>query len=536
MKNVIKAAICLSMFIWCAGAGATLRQPAPDTWKLSDLFSLHGYLRVRGDVFHNFDLNRGPTPSTGQTIFPMPVAGAQDQTLTSYNMRARLEPTININNLVRVRFRIDVLDNLVLGSTPNSLPANAYYPMATGTTGQQAPSAGQNAVQDSIKVKRAWGEVLLPFGILSAGRMGSLINWGKGIWVNSGDGLDADLGDAGDRIAFSTALLGHLWMFAYEFSAIGPVSQPLWIEGESFDMEKRDDVSSIAFALARYDSRASVRRMKRAGRTVFNYGMLLSYRWQELDVPSYYRGGLNNGYTSNQLVSRNFHTFAADVWVKLHFGSFRLELESVFMYGRLGNASMEPGLTIRPAFTSTQAGAIFEFAYEPAEGRWSLALEVGFASGDDAAGFGVRTPPDQLNPTRRGDLDGSQIELPHDTTVNNFRFHPDYRIDLILWRRIIGTVTDAVYIRPKFSYRPLKGLLLEAWCVTSFAVFASSTPGGHNPLGLELDLAVTYKYAGAFVARLVYGVLFPFSGLDNQELGLSAEPAHTLHLLLGFVY
>ena len=40
-----------------------------------------------------------------------------------------------------------------------------------------------------------------------------------------------------------------------------------------------------------------------------------------------------------------------------------------------------------------------------------------------------------------GDLDGAKANPPFHTNVDNFRFHPDYRIDRILFREIIGTVT-----------------------------------------------------------------------------------------------
>ena len=60
-----------------------------------------------------------------------------------------------------------------------------------------------------------------------------------------------------------------------------------------------------------------------------------------------------------------------------------------------------------------------------------------------------------------GQFDGPQANLPRDRTVDNFRFHPDYHIDQILFREIIGTITDAIYIRPHAardaSSRPAPG-------------------------------------------------------------------------------
>ena len=56
---------------------------------------------------------------------------------------------------------------------------------------------------------------------------------------------------------------------------------------------------------------------------------------------------------------------------------------------------------------------------------------------------------------------------PRDRTVDNFRFHPDYRIDRILFREIIGTVTDAVYLRPHARATLAKN---EAFAVTASVV------------------------------------------------------------------
>ena len=114
-------------------------------------------------------------------------------------------------NMVAVKARFDMLDNLQLGSLPEGIPS---------------ASLTQRSPADAFRVKRAWGEVLLPFGFLTAGRMGT--QWGLGMVANGGDCLDCDSSDAADRIAFLTPLAGHIWGVAYDFSATGPTgSVPL---------------------------------------------------------------------------------------------------------------------------------------------------------------------------------------------------------------------------------------------------------------------------------------------------------------------
>src|SRR6187431_442375 len=101
-----------------------------------------------------------------------------------------------------------MLDNTMFGSTPDYSFSRG---LATGyawdrdefglfSQSQVPQSSGINALTDSIRVKRLWGEVSTPVGILRFGRMGS--HWGLGMVNNDGTRLDDDLGDNVDRIMF----------------------------------------------------------------------------------------------------------------------------------------------------------------------------------------------------------------------------------------------------------------------------------------------------------------------------------------------
>jgi uncharacterized protein (TIGR04551 family) len=518
-------------------ASALAQVPAPGVGEtpagsfLDRHFSLAGYLRFRSDVMSNFDLNRGPTPSTGQPIFPVPPSDP-DGALAGANMRLRVDPSIRIGWGVSVHARIDFLDNIVLGSTPDGLPSSAWTPTSSSSTSAAVPEAGRNSDVSSVRVKRAWGEVVLPFGILAVGRMGALMSWGTGFFVNSGNGLDCDLGDVGDRVTLSLPILGHMVAFAFDFGASGPTSSTLRSDPQAFNLDQRDDVRSYALMIARFDTPEVVERYRRAGRTVIQYGLLASVRTQEYDVPTYYlTGDRSHGYGSEQLVRRGVLAFAGDLWFGLRRGRFSLDLEVATVLGQIDNSSLQPGTEVLQRVTSRQVGGVSRLTY--AWPRVDVQLELGVASGDSAPGFGVRSPLDQYT-SQPGDLDGPQLRLPGDTTVDNFRFNPDYHIDLILWRRIIGTVTDAFYARPSARWRPLRGLTLEGALVSSTALEAASTPSGDRALGVELDLSASYRFDLGFSAQLAYGVLFPLAGLDNRLPSLRAEAAHTMHLILAF--
>ncbi len=172
-----------------------------------DEFSLEldGYLRVRGEILHNLDLDHGAAPS-GEVLFPVPIDDPQAQTLYEMDMRLRTDLAIYApGGTVAVKLRLDTLDNLALGSTPDGAPS---------------ASTTQRALETAIRVRRAYGEVLTPIGVLAAGRMGN--HWGLGMLANGGDCADCDSGDAQDRIAFITPIAGHVWAASFDLTSSGP--------------------------------------------------------------------------------------------------------------------------------------------------------------------------------------------------------------------------------------------------------------------------------------------------------------------------
>jgi uncharacterized protein (TIGR04551 family) len=202
-----------------------------------------------------------------------------------------------------------------------------------------------------------------------------------------------------------------------------------------------------------------------------------------------------------------------------------------------------PGVLLRDPVRSTQFGAALETDFGKAEGTFTFGFDAGYASGDPSPGFGVVQRPGAPAP-KAGDLDGPQAYPPRDRRADNFRFHPDYRIDRILFREIIGAVTDAAYLKPHARWLMLKSpafdVALSASAVASMAMYASSTPGGKRPLGVELDPSLTYRHRDGFSLALDYAVLFPLAGLDGLEQpgvkALAAKPAQLLRARIGFSF
>jgi uncharacterized protein (TIGR04551 family) len=365
--------------------------------------------------------------------------------------------------------------------------------------------------------------------------MGGLISWGTGFFINNGDCFGCDHGDSGDRVALTVPLLGHYVTGLYELTASGPYTSSF---GQEIPLERRAQVNTVALAVSRYNSPEAQKRRLRANRPLIQYGLVASYRWQDLDAPGWTQpGGLTRSFGPNDYIRRGVDTFAGDLWVMLHHRGFRAELEFATVVGQIADASNTPGVSFRQAVTTRQFGGVLSLSYAFWRFPLRLRLELGAASGDDAPGFGTRIAPGQAV-AQRGDLDGAQLRPPVDTTVDNFRFNPDYRVDMILWRRILGQVTDAVYVKPTVRLGPFGSpnhhITIDTSIIDSNAIFAASAPGQERHLGVELDLMARYRYEAGFEIGLGYGVFFPGAGFRNLELKREPSTAQTLELILQY--
>lgn len=484
-----------------------------------------GSFRVRGDLLHNLDLDRGTTP-TGAPLFAVPISNPLGQDLAVADMRLRTDLAIYAPfAAAAVKVRADLIDDLVLGSTPVLSPGSGNAPTPAASPGQLPASL--------LRIKRAYGEVLTPFGYLAAGRMGN--QWGLGLLSNGGDCLDCNLGDAADRIAFVTSLGGHLWAAAYDFSSVGPTN--LRKDGQrSLVLDDAIAVRSVTFAWMNVRDDLSRRRRTKAGKLTFEYGAFLSHRWQDVDAPQSY---LNPGaaITPTSFLQRGYRALAGDAWARLSAPSFRVELEAAMLFAESEQASLLPGVLLRDKVQSAQFGLGVESQLGGDDAQLIGGLNAGYASGDPAPGFGA-FPKNTV--ATAGELDGAQVNVPRDTRVDNFRFHPDYRIDRILFAEIIGTVTDAVYVRPWGRLRLLDftsaQLNLKAAGTFSRAIYAASTPGGDAALGLELWGALSWESKDGFDVLAEYALLLPFAAFDNPAQNLSARPAQLARLRLAWKF
>jgi len=531
-----------------------------------ELFELDGYYRVRAQMLNKLNL-RGQPDSAGFNYFPKPFRAGS--TIETTNMRLRLEPTINASESVRVRAQIDVLDNWILGSNPGQVSDNlnpdltshsdTTYPVPFyGSTRTYTPGDKTND-RDPIIPRRVWGEFQTPLGLLSFGRMPS--SWGLGILANAGTGLDQDFGDTVDRIQVALPPVGTpigqlVFVPIFDFDITGVAMHDPHGgagQGQPLDADPGADARTLAFKVVRLDTEDDIRRKLDRGERSVNYGLYFNHRAQRYVYPSWldqgYSGNYNPASTGSATFSRrgasaNF----ASLWFRFLGPRLRVESEVVGLYGSIGNANAGSNEALAPAHLHMrQWGGVLQVEAK-ASGKFSYGAELGAASGDGAPGFGndptrgTFADPNVL--PNYGAIEGPQWGRPGDDSINNFRFNPAYTVDLIFYRRILGQVTDSIYLRPNTRWEIINGLVLntsllyaQAQCPSSTPSSSSAGPGenspldqkGKRPLALELDNTLTLTPTHGFTGWMDFGLLKPLAGMGTGtsmawmiDLGLAA--------------
>ncbi len=565
-----------------------------DEWwgRTRPALEIHGYFRTRAELFHNFTLGRVDTPGTSEHyLWPQPLdnsytdaGGTANQLLlcgddgkqpctnntqAGANLRFRLNPELHISDSLRIYSQIDMLDNLVLGSTPDvyamkpnaggvgdngsgytSAGYNGYAPLSGFASTQGPPTAGVNGYRNSIDVKRVWAEFMTPIGQLRFGRMAN--QWGLGMLANAGDGIDSDYQSTNDRIMFVTGIKSLDLYFAgmWDFVNTGPNSSSPYdlYGGQPVNTSNLNNVNQWGLAIARRTNPEAAKLTLARGGLVLNGGLFTILRTQYLDTLAGQTPLTtdSNGTTANRgFEKREAWAVIPDLWVQALYKKFRFEAEAVMIYGeaRINSIDAKNPTKIR------QFGFTAQTEYLAVEDKLHLNFGFGWASGDPWV--------EGLNPG----ASGLQPEKNGSGPISTFHFHPDYRVDLIFFRRILTRVEGAYYFRPSVDYDFLRSANGQkfgggAAVIWSRASEPIQSPGNKPDLGVELDLQLYFqakdgslnddpKKVGGFYTMLQYGVFFPLGGLDYLPTtnGFDANPlygslsaAQTIRWYLGVVY
>jgi uncharacterized protein (TIGR04551 family) len=295
------------------------------------------------------------------------------------------------------------------------------------------------------------------------------------------------------------------------------------------------------------------------GDVVVNGGVYAVYRQQFLHADAEGAGlGASPGQIRDSYARRGAWAVIPDFWFQFMWNKFRFEAEAAFIAGGLESTERSPGTSNfqNPndpddnGWDLLQFGLTMQSEFRAVEDKLRLQFGFGYATGD-ADVEGLQPPAEGLSP-----------QLTFDRNFSTFRFHPDYRVDLILWRNILNRVQGAYYFRPSVEYdflRDFDGQRLGggAAVIWSRASEFVQTPGNARDLGLELDFTIYYQAKdgalnddldkmGGFYTMIQYGVMFPLGGLgylpgeeqdfldSNNETELST--AQILRWYLGIMF
>lgn len=530
----------------------------------------HGYFRFRTDSFWNLDLATGGTSPIAPPIEALIDADTNSGRFASYetnielddgttvnlgefqkeganflstaNIRLRLRPIFHVTERASIHVEMDVLDNLVLGSTPYQEGGIAFF-----SDGQQSPTADRFA-RDAIRVNQAYGKISAFFGSLQVGRMTN--DWGLGIMFNGGgswsevqrsrtsyrgvalsghDCLDCDEGDYVDRAMLKLNLFNHYFMLAYDFNLSGPTwggnSQAF---GQARDIGQFDDSRSFVFAAYSRPETAEElgernRRLRELRKPSVDYGAYFMFKQQKASS-EYCPANIGNPFESVDsdsqcIVPRGANAFIPDLWLRLQYEPqfrrrIRLEFEAAAVIGEIDFPDAN-FLDDSDPKKLRQFGGAMEFEYQ--DFALATGFNAGFATGRDLseesdAGWGIQDGADVLQ----------------DRNFNAFVFDDNYFVDMLMFREIVGGISNAVYLNPFFKYdlyakqNDVLGVRIDL--ISAFAMQSEATPSGKSFYGVEANLGAYYRQP-RYGVDLTTGVFIP-GNVFNAEVGRERLPAY----------
>jgi uncharacterized protein (TIGR04551 family) len=543
-----------------------LSDEEPTQWgveevKISPLITLKnkGYFRLRYNVFYALDLG-----SNGASGFKPPLENSTANQALQVSgsvveqavMRFRYEPELLVGEILKIGTRIDFFDNMVFGSSPTFDTTDAPFPIFAKS---QDPLY---SFKDTISVKALFADLRIFKRIhMYGGRMPE--HFGLGILRNSGSSLDSDFGDHIDCIFFKLNLPKAFFRVGMEFPGEGAVQEsPLSRKTEPHDLDQFDDIQRWVFVFdtvpiepEQIKKRHEALYKKRE--LVFDLAMYHAITRQGLSsektnttLQKSMPGTCQNSgsqipfavdYNCIALTPRSAFFWTPSVWGRVLWRpkpglSLRMEGEVAMVYGHIDhtqNFLNIKNFNTRKDFFGLGAALETEIDYF----RNNFRFYTGVATGDDDShAFGV--------------LDSNTINEPNDekykteaakgtlkttnSTVRSFVFNRDYRIDSILFREVIGAVTNAFYFYPSYRrvfYRASDMTFGAGLGVLfAFATNTGGTPSGHRPLGVETSLEAFLKVSPGLLIKANGALLLPLSGLRTRDAKRNPDPALALRL------
>ena len=476
----------------------------------------------------------------GIYVNPMSPSGDGERATQWFEHRLRLDAAADYRDQVRIVTSADVLDGVMwgdngaYGGTPSSISGanvsarnpNVSRPCVglTGPNPLEQSSYGYTACPaDVFKVRKAYGEVALPFGLLRVGRQP--VNIGMGVQSADGEGRAnrfgvSRTGNLVDRILFATKPLEGLKPAEERDKS---ASRGL-IFAMAYDHIVTDAPGDTSAAVRQWDTALRYLAPDHALGRDLVLGVHHAYRWDTV-----------NATRVNSLGARAMSRFGpihAGVDVAANIGTTR-EIAQAYQ-----------AITSDPVVDQSirQLGARAVLRYD--HRLFSVYLEGDYASGDGDPQ--VRTP------------------------LTQFTFAEDTNVGLLLFKHALGyqtaraaaagvetlqrlgatsmpaeaiatrgAFTNAIAIFPQVDVRPHPSILIRAGVLLAWAAarvvnpiaslqrrdgltieddlvnFAGGKPARHY--GTELDGRIQWRYADHFALDLEGALLLPGDALKDQD-------------------
>ena len=503
-------------------------------------FEHHGYFRTRLSAFGNYDLNTRGTSPIPSPLDSTERGASQQENLTRTSdddsdavlggdLRFRYEPTLHISETLRISATLDFLDNLVMGTTPNKLRTNwgsdTFFTF-NGAEPANADTIGRNAVS----VKALYGEADTLLGTFRAGRVPT--HWGMGMIYNDGGRfnretelinghawqcLTCDSSDAVDKIEYRLRdpFFDALYFtFSWDFVNSGLASYNLQQDslGQAFDLSDNDDV--LQFTMSVFDRPLThqeiderFRRLYELRKWDFDWGLLFSYRSQTI-APEVDAQQQNDGEASTYtLYEKEATAYTFDLWGRVYLPlpkevMLRLETELV---GVFGDVKLDRG-----AEGESRDIAQVGFAFEGAV-TWrdlNTGIKTGVAWADNMV-YSGHPMIEELSVVPMGSI---------------MRFDPNYAVDEIMFRHLMGGINNAWYLNLYGEYKfPVKlaqmttALGARVDLTTSAALNKSATPGNDTWYGFEGNAKLFYEETDRFKIEIGAGFFAPGHAWDRPS-------------------
>jgi hypothetical protein len=400
--------------------------------------------------------------------------------------------------------------------------------------------------------------------------MGVVANHGNGYYRGEQADIiryvDQDYGDSVDSVRLSFDFgkdrrKTHTLALSWDWASSGPTTSqllgPAWtsggLVGQDFSAEKFDNVYQWSLSLERRDEPEMLERKLSLGNPVLNWGVIAWLRFQDVDAamgapglgdglgtngvyddvmfPDEVDGGgdtLGNGELdesgrsglnnyANKLVHRRALLATPDIWFRVNWRTLRIELEAAGTFGMFRLRDLQAGdqantdVEYFDALTRDDLarqivanfGYALEFKYGLFNDRFHIGFDHGFASGDTAnsLGYNPQNPIPEQN---------------DDDVISNFRFNPAYNVDLLMFREILGTVSNAAYFKPWAAFYFFDHFSVRADVGYALAASRQATLGNKWSYGIELDGAARYHDAREPIFfQIQYGVMFPLPAFNR---------------------